>query len=215
MAEIKIQEKKRGMWWLWLLLLIPLIWFLMRNRKDDDTATTVDSTAVASTNVAGTGAGATVGADSSGAMTTAGAGVTAAAFTDYSTFIAVQDANRDDKAQHEFTANGLRRLAAAIDASSAGAGAASQTATMRAMADSLQVTSSGNDRHADMARRAMEASLAPLGQLAGGSASAVESAAKSLSPSKKLLAQKDNVQRYFDAARDVLQTAGSAAPKAP
>jgi hypothetical protein len=214
MAEIRIQPKREGgRWWLWLLpllLLGLLIWYLTRNRGDEQTAQRSDTTAATRTAApAGTsGASGTTSATSAGAV---GASDNTA-LSEYVSFIGATDASRDESAQHQYTAEGIRRLAAAIEGSSAGARAGDQIVIMRAMADSLQQTPRGNDRHADMARAAFDAAIVPLTALDAGSASRLQTAARALRPDRDLLAQKSDIQRFFEAAREALQaTRGSTA----
>lgn len=206
MAEIKIQPKSRGAsWWPWLLLLlIPLLWFMLRGRKDE--------TVARDTTVATTPVGSTVGPATTTTTTT-----TTTAVTEYGTFVGTTPAaERDETAQHQYTADGIRRLAAAIDANPHAGGVSAQTATMRAMADSIQATAPASTRHADMTRAAFDAAVVAMRGIGVSSLSGVESAAKGLRPGATLVSQRAGIQRFFEAARDALQaTAGAPAPAVP
>jgi hypothetical protein len=124
MAEIKIQPKREGGRW-WLWLLPLLLLGLVVWYLTRNA----------------TSAGAVGPSDNT-------------ALSEYASFIGTTDASRDESRQHQYTAEGIRRLAAAIEGSSAGARAGDQIVVMRAMADSLQQSPTGSDRHADMARAA-------------------------------------------------------------
>ena len=222
------------MWWPWLLLLLLLLaaaaWWLMSGRNGNQVAAgTVDSTAATQTTapVAAVAPGDTT---SRGAMATTPAagdttnaanaatvpggangaaassnGANANAVNDFALFVATPPSVSDEAGEHQYTADGLRRLAAAIDAKSNGGGAASQTATIRAMADSLGTTSTANDRHAAMARTAFDSAAAAIRTMGASNAKAVESAAHAVKPSGHLLAQRAQVTRFFTQARDALQ----------
>jgi hypothetical protein len=215
MAEIKIQPKQHGAkWWMWLLpllLLGLLAWFLMRSRADEQTAsagdTTATSTALGTGAMAAPGMAGTTTATSGGAVGATDAG---ASTTEFATFIAATDANRDESGQHQYTSEGIRRLASAIEGSRVGANAGPQLLIMRAMADSLQQSPSGSDRHSEMTRGAFDAAIIPLASLGGNASSQLQSAARAVSPDRHLLAQKAEIQRFFETARDALQSGGAA-----
>jgi hypothetical protein len=209
MAEIKIQPKQQsGKWWLWVLPLVLLgfaAWFLMRGRGDEQVGAASD-TAASSTGTGvggGTGTMPATSAMSSGAV---GGATGGSAVTEFASFIAAADTSRDESGQHQYTAKGIRRLAAAIEGSQAGSGAGAQITLMRAMADSLQQAPSGSDRHAEMARGAFDAAIIPLATLSGNAAPRLQSAARAISPERHLVAQKAAIQRFFESARDALQT---------
>jgi hypothetical protein len=207
MAEIKIQHhKKRAAWWPWvLLLLIPLLWLLLRGRgRDEVSGGEVRDTLATATSQPAMGtvtgaAGATMAGDD--------------AVSQFTTFIATTDATRDETGQHAYTAEGLRRLAAAIDGSRLGAAAGARTSFIRAMGDSLQLTTPGNDRHSEMTRVAFDSAAAALSGM-GAAGAALQGHARAVRPERHLQAQKAEIQRFFESARDALQSdRGAAAPR--
>lgn len=196
MAEIHIQEKKRRTVWPWLLLLlIPLLWLGLRDRGErDNTAANTDTSAAYTGTAAGTVAPSTTG----GAL---------AAFT---TYVAQTDATRDEEGQHQYTAEGVRRLAAAIQEASPTADAR-KLAQMRALADSLQMTPRGDDRHAEMARTAFTAAAAEIARIPNAQrTNELRGAATAVSPGEHLLAQREKIDRFFDGARAALEGARTA-----
>ena len=247
-AEIKIQPKQHRGRWLWLLLLIPIIWFVVHRRSNSQpstgvgTDTTTGTTAAARAPMAaGATAGGTLaaagGAGAAGTAATPGATASANgddAVTSFTNFVASGNASNDEDAQHQYTADGIRRLADALDAratsvtgthsgtpaaatstgQSGGSSSvtAQQTSAMRAMADSLTMTAVGSDRHADMARASFDAAVGAMKTLKVGNTSTLQSAAHAIDKKKDLLAQKGQITRFFETARDALQsqTSGTA-----
>ena len=235
MAEIRVERKKRSMLplLLGLLALLALLWWFL-NRGDNTTIAGTDTTSVATGVVepapgvaatAGTGATTATANDTSAAGTLTAAGTTGAAagtatgtaaLNDYATFVASSGVERTEEQQYEYTAGGIRRLAAAIESMNPAGAARAQVDLMRQKADSLQIGSTGADRRADMTRAAFPAAAEAMAGLPTANRSAaqlqsVRQAAAAISPQRQLLEQRDQVQAFFDAARTALQTMGTGA----
>jgi hypothetical protein len=222
-AEIKVERKQRNLLPLLLgllVLLLALWWFLSRNSNDDVATVPADTTAVAAapvTGAAGTlsdSAAGTVAGDSAalGTVGAAGAatGSASAALGEYTSFIGNNAVERNEDQQHEYTAGGLRRLASAIEALNPAGAARAQVDLIRQKADSLQITSTGDDRHSDMTRAAFTAAAEAMRGLPGANGAstqlqAVTRAAGAVTPGRHMLDQKDQIQTFFDAARDALR----------
>ena len=221
MAEIKIERKRRNLLPLLLGLLALLLiawWLLSRNGSASTAAASADTATVAT----GIPADAPVTSDTS-AGTIAGAGAAAAGAAvgaapngllgDYVEFIGNSRVERNEDEQHAYTAGALRRLASVIEGMNPAGAARAQVDLIRQKADSLQITSTGDDRHADMTRAAFAAAaeaMRALPSAAGARAQlpAVTSAAAAISPQRHMLEQKDQIQAFFDAARAALQAMG-------
>lgn len=218
MAEIRVERKRRPLlpYLLALLVLVALLWwFLNRGRADDAAVAAADTATVATgvdtTAVAAAGGAATT-ADTAAGAVAAPAGTGNAAVDDFVTFVEPSTVERNEDEQHKFTADGLRRLAAALQSMKPGGAAAAQLALVRQKADSLQTTAQADDRHAEMARAAFDAAnevMAALPNARGlaGELDAARKAAGAVNAGGKLLAQRTQVQGYFDAAASALRAA--------
>ena len=107
--------------------------------------------------------------------------------------------------EHEFTANGLRHLAAAIDrrmmtADTAGA----RTGDLRELADAIQRDPTAST-HSQRVREAFTTAATLISELPGQTAGdTLASAADAVDPNRPLLEQTDAVRGFFEAARDAL-----------
>ncbi len=190
MAEIPIQRKEgRNIWplLLGLLALLAIIWLLMGRRRGDTTATVPDTTRTVATGT-----------------------VTPGAVATFASFVGTTDPNRDETKQHEYTVTGLRHLAdalAAVGASGPGLD------SMRTEATALQNSPANSTQHADMARSAFMSAASVMASLQtqrfpnmANDVAGVRQAAQAVKPGTHLLEQKDQIQTFFERARDALQT---------
>jgi hypothetical protein len=199
MAEIKLERKGTPIWpWiLGLLLLAGLLWYFLTRDNDGATATAGDTTA-AVTDTTGAVAGPAVAGGA-----TANAAGTGADVEDFATFVGRNDTSAETEENHQYTASGIRSLAASIERM--GGGASGQAAqTMRTLADSLQITGGNDDRHADMAKRAFQAAVGAMGT--GANVGAARTAAGAIDVSQPLLSQTARVRTFFERARDAMGT---------
>ena len=211
MAEIRVERKRRSLLplLLGLLVLVLILWWFV-GRGSDAASVAVD-TATVSTGVAPAPAG-----DAATASAPAAAATPAdAALGAYTAFVGGGRVERNEDEQHAYTAGGLRRLASAIEAMNPAAAARPQVDLMRQKADSLEITATGDDRHADMTRAAFGAAAEAMRALpgAGGAASqlqAVTGAAGAVRADRHMLEQRDQIQAFFDAARGALDAARGA-----
>lgn len=219
MAEIPI-ERKEGRNWLPLVLgalaLLALLWYFLGRRGDDTVAATADTTAVAAapatvtTDSAAGATGAATGA-AAGAAGAAVAGGANGAIDQFAQFVEARDTTSETEGQHAYTAEGTRRLAAALDAVAGGSpNIAVYADSMRRSIDRLQ-RSSDRDVHADDAKAAFSAAVSAMEQIdrARGrtrDVAPMRAIYNELSSQRPLLPQLGTVHRFFAAARDALQT---------
>jgi hypothetical protein len=215
MAEIPI-ERKEGRNWLPLLLgllaLLALGFCFVRSRNNNTAAAPADSTAVA-------GAVGATGADSAAGVVAPAAGAAAAgaanggaggAIDQFVQFVQARDTSRETEGQHQYTAEGTRRLATALDAIAGGSPNISVYAdSMRRSIDRLQ-QSSDTDVHADDAKAAFSAAVSAMEQIdrARGrtrDVAPLRATYNDLSGKRPLLPQLPTVDRFFKAAAEALQ----------
>lgn len=215
MAEIQLERKEKGGNWLWILLVLALLallaWWLLSRRGDDDRIVpTADTTAVMDT---ARGSGATIaGAPSE--------------VNDFLRFVEDNRARSEMGRDHEFTADGIRRLAAALGAMAANdsAGAVAlrpRVDSLRAQADSLQ-RSAESGQHSAQTRRAFDRSVSLMDAMqqrrqgsAAGPVNELRQAAQAVQPTRQLLEQRAEVQRFFERAADAIRSlAGNATARA-
>lgn len=218
MAEIPIQRKESRNWLplllLGLLLLAILGYCFLRPRDTTPVAAGADSTRTA-TMSADTTAGA-AGAMATGAAGAAGAGMAAGANGDavnqFVQFAQQRDTTQETEGQHAYTAEGVRRLAAALDqvAGQGGSSAISVYAdSMRSSIDRLQ-RSSPKDVHADDAKAAFSAAVSAMATIdkAQGrtrDVAPMRAIYSQLNASQPLLPQRPVVDRFFQSASTALQ----------
>jgi hypothetical protein len=216
-AEIRVERKRRSLLPLLLgiLGLLLIVWWFL-NRGAGAGATGASDTALVSSGIAAPPATSDSAAGTVG--DTAGAAPAAAAapsgpVADFVAFVSATSATRSEDEQHAYTAGGLRRLATALEGMNPAGAARAQVDLMRQKADSLGITAEGDDRHADMTRAAFLAAaeaMRALPNAAGASAplASVTRAAEAVRPDRHMLDQKDQIQAFFDAARDALRALG-------
>ena len=212
MAEIRVERKRRSLLPLLLALLglVLILWWFV-GRDGGDAAAAADTATVA-TGIA------PVPPRDTAAVDTARAGLASpaspaspatGAVADYAAFVGNGRVERNEDEQHAYTAGGLRRLATAIEGMNPGAAARAQVDLMRQKADSLEITATGDDRHADMTRAAFAAAAEAMRALPGAAGASaqlqqVTRAAGAVRADRHMLDQKDQIQAFFDAARDAL-----------
>jgi hypothetical protein len=211
MAEIHV-ERKGSRSWLWLLIglaiLLLLIAWLLWWRRDP----TPDVLGGA---VGGVVAGGMAGDTAGGTAAATGTGTAVANFLSY----AQQGQARQAGPAHEYTAEGVRRLAAAIGELSqrnAGTTLNAELDAVRAQADSLQRNPSSTE-HARYARESFRAAAALMRTVqqqhypnAEDQVAQVRRAAEELRVDRPLLDQAANVQRFFDQSAAALRTMSGA-----
>jgi hypothetical protein len=215
MAEIPIERKSSGPGWLpWLigLLLLLLLGFCFLRNRGTGGAGTADSAATAARDTTGT-AGAAGGAGAAGAATGAAAGApgdAAGAIDQFAQFVAQRDTANETEGQHQYTAEGVRRLATALEAIAGGSPSIqAQADSMRRSVDRLQQSAS-TDVHADDAKAAFSAAVSAMtaiDQARGRTRDVAPMRAiyGQLKSQQPLIPQLGTVNRFFEAARDALQ----------
>ena len=210
MAEIPIERKKGGPGWLpWLLgllLLLALGYCFMRRGDGTATADSANASGAAVTDSAAIGAGAAAGA-AAGTVPTSGGG----AVEQFAQFVAQRDTANETEGQHQYTAEGVRRLAAALEETSGGASIQAYADSMRRSVDRLQ-RSSSQDGHADDAKAAFSAAVSAMASIDQARGRARDVAPMraiygELKSEQPLVPQLGTVHRFFEAARDALQAA--------
>jgi hypothetical protein len=216
MAEIPIERKESRNWLpliLGLLALLLLLGFCFMRRGNDGVATApADSAAVAAApgatdSAAGNTAAAPVAGAAAGAA--AAGGDANGAIEQFAQFVQQRDTTQETEGQHAYTAEGTRRLAAALDAVAGGNPNISVYAdSMRSSIDRLQ-RSSDKDVHADDAKAAFSAAVSAMEQIdrARGrtrDVAPMRAIYGQLSSQRPLLPQLGTVHRFFEAARDAL-----------
>lgn len=209
MAEIQIERKEKGVNWMWVLLILALLallaWWLLSQRSDGDRVVmTADSGAVM---------------DTARGTSTAVAGAPSEV-NDFLRFVDDNRARTEMGRDHEYTSDGIRRLSAAL-----GAMVMSDTAgsvalrprvdSLSQQADALQ-RNAESSQHSAQTRQAFDRSVSVMDALQerrGGSASAqvseVRQAAQAVQPSRQLLEQRMEVQRFFERAADAVRSLAS------
>ena len=213
MAEIPI-ERKEGRNWLPLILgllaLLALGFCFLRPRGDTVGARAGDSTAVAAAPATTTDSAAGSTAPATGAAAGAAAGGANGAIDAFAQFVQARDTTNETEGQHQYTAEGTRRLAAALDAIAGGSPNIGVYAdSMRRSIDRLQ-QSSDTDVHADDAKAAFSAAVSAMEQIdrARGrtrDVAALRATFNDLSGQRPLMPQLPTVDRFFKAAADALQ----------
>jgi hypothetical protein len=215
MAEIPI-ERKEGRNWLPLILgllaLLALAYCFLRPKDTTTAARSADTAAVAgaATDSGGAGGAGVAAAGGAAAGAAAGAGDANGAIDQFTQFVQARDTSRETEGQHQYTAEGTRRLAAALEAVAGGNPNIGVYAdSMRSSIERLQ-RSSDKDVHADDAKAAFSAAVSAMAQIdrARGRSRDVaplRATFNDLSGQRPLLPQLPTVDRFFKAAADALQ----------
>ena len=207
MAEIPIERKESRNWLPLILGLLALLLLLafcfLRPRGDTTAARPADSAAVAA-------APAPAAADSVAGAPASPAGDANAAIDQFVQFVQTRDTTNETEGQHRYTAEGTRRLAAALE------GIAGQSPAVKVYADSMRHSierlqqSSPNDVHADDAKAAFSAAVSAMAEIdkARGRTNDVaplRATYQDLSGKRPLMPQLPTVDRFFKAAAENLQ----------
>jgi hypothetical protein len=186
-------------WLLPLLLLLAVGFGLTRLGRDPDPAE-VALDPQPSMGVAG---GEVVGDAASGA---AGAGAVQQ-FVTWAQQGGNQALPQESEANHPYTARGIRLLADALGASTAGQGGDQAAAVSRIREQAGQLErSSDDDRHAEYAHAAFMDAARVIGALHGGEAQAeLTAAASRVMPDRALSPQDEQVRAFFRQAASVMQ----------
>lgn len=211
MAELHIERKERSAWpWilLGLALLALLLWYLL-GRDDVDDGVVADTAAGVVTD---TGAAPGAAPDAMpGAAGDAGGAVAA--------FLAYTDERRSRQnadLTHEYTADGIRRLAAALDVVArqdtvGGAALQPRLDSLRQGADALQ-RNAESMQHAEQTRAAFTSAAGIMAAVQerrfpdlGDEVGQVREAAEAVRAGAPLLEQRAQVQTFFDRAAAVLR----------
>lgn len=202
MAEIPIEKKERSNLLpliLGALVLLALLgWWATRNRGETPVVTSADTTA------------------SAGAVDAMAATGGSAAITEFVNYTTARDTARETEGNHQYTAGGVRHLAAALE------GVAGSNPSIQVYADSMRSSvdrlqrSANSDVHADDAKAAFSAAVSAMEQIdrARGrtrDVAPMRAIYNQLNSRQPLLPQLATVQRFFEAAREALQAMGAAA----
>ena len=207
MTELHIERKERTTWpWilLGLLLVALLLWFLF-GRTDDGAAVADRTPPVLTDSVPAADGGATLPGE-------------------VSEFVQFVDARSaaDAGVAHDYTADGLRRLAGALGAVATGASVSGvdveqRLTGIRERADAMQ-RDPASTQHALQAREAALLAGGLLQQMQAARAGTAESApgpvneaAQAISAERPLLEQVGEVQRFFEQAASALRALGTGA----
>ncbi len=219
MAELHVQEKERSAWpWILaaVLLLGLLFWYFMG--RDERTA--VGSANLTDTAMVGSASGGIASGTAAGTLGTE-------AVAQYREFV---NSNRGAEAagrSHDYIADGLRRLAAALNEVAAGnptgdLDVQQRIEAIRERADAIQQNPTSLD-HALQTREAFNVAAGVVARLRGtadsagtagtatgesasaANADALLNAANAIEPSRPLLEQVDRVERFFTQAAEALQ----------
>lgn len=210
MAEIQIERKERSAWpWvlLGILLLALVVWWLLGRRQGgDDMAVTETQSGVADTAPA-------IGIET--------AEMAPGAVNDFVSYVNDNRARESMAPEHQFTADGIRRLAAALGEiierdTIRGAALRPQMDVLLARADALQRDEQSTN-HARYAHDAFTRAVSLMDDLAQSqypnvvdAVSESRQAAEAVQPGRLLLEQRDQVQRFFDRAATALRSMAKA-----
>jgi hypothetical protein len=201
MAEIGIERKSPTLWpWVLLLLVVLIGGWLWFEREDPVENTT-----------AGEDAAPALGRDGQANATVTGtSGDSAPApvldYMRYSGVVAGATDVPEMSIAHDYSAEGLRKLAAALEttASAQKADVAQTVSRLRASADELQ-QDQRSLRHAALVRDAFTAAAEAIGSLSQApDVTALKSAAAAIDPGRPLLGQRDAVRQFFRQSAEAL-----------
>ena len=203
MAEIHIERHERSIWpWvLGLVALALLAWWLLSMRNTGDANDLAMETA----------GGAVV--DS---LPGTGAAATPAAVNEFLTYIEDNGAARDADSTHNYEAEGMRRLAAALDELAdrdtvGGVSLDARITALRNRADALQRNWRSTE-HARYTREAFDSAAALVEGMQqqrftniANEAAQLRQAASAVTPDRLLLQQTAEVQQFFQRAADAVR----------
>jgi hypothetical protein len=230
MADINIQKKERPVWpWvLGILAVLALVFFLFRNNDGDDrrqaatTTTTRDTVDRRATDRTATGAG-------MGARTGAGAAGTEARedmprnVENFVEYVNENSARQEADLDHDYTADGIRRLARALDdladrANMDGDDFDARKDRLKEQADAIQKNPQSL-QHANIIRDAFTSAADMMESIQrqaypnhGNQVSQVRQAANNINPNQQTMNQKGQIDTFFERSSQALQ-AMSTSPK--
>jgi len=227
MAELHVQRKDRNVW-PWILaavILVAVVFWFWQSRNDSPglaQANATDSTMAAAPQNADVGEGYMAGTNEPGNM--AGAAATGGAAGTLSgtavvSFLQFVDARSSRTAglAHEYTSDGLRQLAAALNEiadrdSVGGIAVRPRISEIRDRANAMQQNPTSTE-HALQTREAFVLASSLMAQMKMGSANgngtlqSLQNAAMAIRPSVQLLEQKDVIEQFFaEAAKTIRST---------
>ncbi len=226
MADINIQKKERPVWpWvLGILAVLALVFFLFRNNDGDDrrqaaTTTTTRDTVDRTATGAGIGAGAGAGA----ATGTAAREDMPRGVENFVEYVNENNARQEASLDHEYTADGINRLARALDdladrANVDGDDFDARKDRLKEQADAIQ-KDPHSLQHANIIRDAFTSAADMMETIQrqaypdhGNQVSQVRQAANNINPNQQTLNQKQQIESFFERSSQALQ-AMSTAPR--
>lgn len=197
MAEIRIEKRPSPWPWILGVLALALVGWMVFATLGDDGRETETQQAV-------------VQGEPGGMVGTSG-GAVPAAVQDYSAF--AEDSGRlSPGREHEYTAEGIRRLSAAlgafVDQNAGDAESRSRFDRFRQSADRLQQEPQSS-AHANTVRQVFTSAVDVMesGAVNAGDVSELRETAASLSPDQPLLEQTEKVKRFFSQSAEALRRA--------
>lgn len=209
MAELHVQRKERSVWpWIVAaLIILGVLAWLLWGRGDDFDVAAVDGTDST-----------LVGADPNVGMRDSAAGMVAGtAVAEYLRFVDARSSRMAGQA-HEYTSNGLRQLAAALEEiavgdSTGGVAVQPRIREIRERADAMQQNPSSTE-HALQAREAFVLASSLIAQMRGsgaaGNTDALQQAAMAIEPARPLLEQSDRIEAFFEQAGEAVRSLSNA-----
>lgn len=199
MAEIRVEKKRTNPWpWIIGALAVALLIgvFLAQDDEELGEETGADETAVTAYEEPGVEDPAATTADTDEWRTGGAAGFLA--------FVQGEEPTADVGRAHEYTSEGITRLAGAIeerieDADAQDDAVDERLEQMRQQASALQAEEDAG-RHAAMAREAFVTGADLIATLNAGAAGEVRQAAEAIQPEQPLLEQTAEVRQFFDRA---------------
>jgi len=207
MAELHVQRKERSVWpWILaaVIVLALLVWFLF-GRGDDVNLAEIDDTD-------STMVGAVPNTEMMGSTTQTAQG---GAVAQYLQFVDAR-ASRAAGVAHDYTADGLRQLAAALSEvstndSAGGVSQAQRIQEIRERADAMQRDPTST-QHALQAREAFTMISSMIAQMSGqataraaGNLDALQNAAMGIDPNRDLLEQANQIEEFFAQAGQAIR----------
>lgn len=200
MTEIRIERKDRSIWpWVLGALALLLVLWVVFDQDDTDEVMTAAVT------------------DSAAVEDTAFSDARPAAVTTFIEFANRPDAATAQGLEHEYSADGIDRLADAIESVGGASGPASEGLSteleyIRARADSLRMSEVGSEGHAGLVRSAFQSAATAFGSMPlerypdlENQISGIGNAADAIDARTLLLEQKAEVRAFFSEAAEALE----------
>jgi hypothetical protein len=225
MADINIQKKDKPVWpWvLGILAVLALVFFLFRNNDGDDrrqaaTTTTTRDTVDRTATGAGIGAGTAAGTERG---TVAREEELPGSVEDFVLYVRETDARQEADLNHDYTADGIRHLARALDdladhANVNGADFNTRKERLKEKADALQ-RDPHSLQHANIIRDAFTSAADVMESIQreaypnhNNHVNQVRQAANNINPQQQTLNQKQQIEAFFERSSNALQAMGTA-----